>query len=166
MGKYKFEDFIKRNSKEIYGEDLVTLKDDSAEFEQLLSQAFKKKSKSPVYYMRYWAAAAVLIVGAIIISHIHTDKEVNVGHVENYLVTVNNKIDSLVEKVEAIDKVEHAGLIQDLKQLRKDNLAFIESSRKMESEPVIIDLKKINEQQMLMLASLEENIDKNLVDSK
>lgn len=168
MRKYKFEDFIRRNSEDIYDENLAILEGDQAEFEQLLNQelSYKKRSKTPIYYMKYWVSAAILIVGAIVISHVYTDREVNVDHVENYLVSVNDKIDSLVEKVEAIDKVEHAGLIQDLKQLRKENLAFIESSKQMEIEPAMINLKKINEQQMLMLANLEANLEENLVVSK
>lgn len=169
MKKYKFEDFIKINSKEIYEEDSVILNDDN-KFEELLNQEFKNKptQKKPIFYTKYWLSAAVITVGVILYSLIFTAKstDISVNSVEDYLVLVNNRIDSLVEKVEAIDQVEHAMLISDLKQLKKDNIAFIESSKAIKEETIIIDIKTIKDQQMIMLSNLEENIDGIFRDNK
>lgn len=164
MKKNKFEDFIKTNSKEIYQEDSVILTDDNKNFEELLNQELptQGRPKRRIIHLKYWlTAAAVLTAGLILSFHIYTDKNTygNADNVENYLFSVNSKIDSLVKKVEAIDQVEHAVLISDLKQLKIDNQAFIESAKTNKPETIIIDIKAINDQQMIMLSNLEQNLE-------
>ena len=170
MKKYKFEDFIKINSNKIFETDSCGLENDTAQFEKLLDKEFHNTPKTTRrnIRMRYWISAAVIIVGALICLPIYTDRSIKTEpeNIESYLLSVNNRIDILINKVEMIDKVEHAILISDLRQLKRDNEEFVEESKYIDSKSGIIDIYEINREQMVILAGLEESVENNLRSDK
>lgn len=166
MTNNKFENFIKKNSSNIYSDNTTPEEGARYRFEQLINDRHNGSSKSitKIRHISYWLSAAVVILGLLLFSQVYEnnylEQNVNLDHkgVLSYMEEVNDKIDSLIYKVEQLDDSSHTLLIADLKELKNDNSNFIRSSSEMDEKFLEVAVLTLKTQQMSILSKIEDMI--------
>lgn len=165
MKNSKFEEFVKINSNNIYSDDLAFRKNNRERFEQRLDLRTQSRLqlRNRVKHISYWiSACAVLIVGILLSQMqskpIESVTNSNSIYLLSYMTEVNNKIDSIIIKVEQINDSNHDSLIADLKELKADNNDVIRSSYGIDEDLLKVTVLTIKKQQMRFLSKIENLI--------
>lgn len=162
MKNRKFEEFVKTNSEHIYNDGIALRKSNRDRLEQRLNLQDKSRLQlsSRVKRISYWLVASVILIVGVLLSQMQSQPiedatNLNNAYLLSYITEVNNKIDSIIVKVEQINDSNHDSLIADLKELKADNNYVIRSSYGINEDLLRMTVFTIKEQQVGFLTKIE-----------
>lgn len=164
MENNQFENFIHKQQKDIYDMDGELSCKHREKFQQRLKTINGKGQKK--YFDMSWiygSVAAATIIGLIMIVQTMnpTYKPEDVDDLrsqiaEQHIEKVNNKINALIKEAKAIKDSNYYSLINDLEEIKVDNIEFVKSTSILEIHLFQAKVEMIDKHQTMILERVEE----------
>jgi len=164
MENNQFEKFIYKHQKDIYDMDGELSCKHREKFQQRL-ETINGKDQKKHFAMRwiYGSVAATTVIGLMIVVQTMnpTYKPEDVDSLraqiaEQHIEKVNNKINALIKEVKAINDSNYYSLINDLEEIKVDNIEFVESTSILEIHLFQAKVEMLDKHQTMILERVEE----------